>query len=75
MDRIEEADVTNKALLVLPDGLPRYFRPGEDGPIDPDRFEIADAARMSMSITSFFESVQLVRDRVASEPQFAGGAA
>jgi NTE family protein len=60
-------DVTNKALLVLPDDLSRYRLPGEDGPIDPDRFEIADAARMSMSIPYFFEPVQLVRDRVLVE--------
>ena len=60
-------DVTNKALLVLPDDLARYRQIGEDGPIDPDRFEIADAARMSMSIPYFFEPVQLVRDRVLVE--------
>jgi len=64
-------DVTNKSLLVLPDDLPRYRRPGEPGPIDPDSFEIADAARMSMSIPYFFEPVVLVRDRVFVED--AGG--
>ncbi len=57
-------DVTNRALLVLPDDLPRYKRPGEETAIDPDQFEIADAARMSMSIPYFFEPFQLVRDRV-----------
>jgi len=57
-------DVTNRALLVLPDDLPRYRRPGEASAIDPDSFEIADAARMSMSIPYFFEPVVLVRDRV-----------
>jgi NTE family protein len=60
-------DVTNRALLVLPDDLPRYRRPGEDTPIDPDQFAIADAARMSMSIPYFFEPCQLVRDRVFVE--------
>jgi NTE family protein len=60
-------DVTNRALLVLPDDLPRYRRLGEDKPIDPDQFEIADAARMSMSIPYFFEPVQLVRDRLFVE--------
>jgi NTE family protein len=60
-------DVTNKALLVLPDDLPRYRRIDESGPIDPDTFEIADAARMSMSIPYFFEPYQLVRDRVLVE--------
>jgi NTE family protein len=57
-------DVTNRALLVLPDDLPRYRRIGEATPIDPDTYEIADAARMSMSIPYFFEPVQLIRDRV-----------
>ena len=60
-------DTTNRALLVLPDDLPRYRRIGEDKPIDPDHFEIADAARMSMSIPYFFEPVQLIRDRVLVE--------
>ena len=60
-------DVTNRALLVLPDDLPRYRRIGESTPVDPDTFEIADAARMSMSIPYFFEPFQLVRDRVLVE--------
>src|SRR6185312_9080014 len=59
------ADVTNRALLVLPDDLKRYKRNADDPkPIDPDTFEIAEAARMSMSIPYFFEPVTLVRDRV-----------
>jgi NTE family protein len=57
-------DVTNRALLVLPDDLPRYRRKGSQTAIDPDAFPIADAARMSMSIPYFFEPVVLVRDRV-----------
>jgi NTE family protein len=66
-------DVTNKALLVLPDDLPLYKRSvGDAGPINPDEFEIADAARMSMSIPYFFEPVVLVRDRVMVTD--AGGA-
>ena len=65
-------DVTNRALLVLPDDLPRYRRPGSREAIDPDTFEIADAARMSMSIPYFFEPVVLVRDRVMVTD--AGGA-
>jgi NTE family protein len=60
-------DVKNRDLLVLPDDLPRYRRPGETTAIDPDAFEIADAARMSMSIPYFFEPVALVRDRVFVE--------
>ena len=57
-------DTTNRALLVLPDDLKRYRRPGETEAIDSDQFEIADAARMSMSIPYFFEPVTLIRDRV-----------
>jgi NTE family protein len=61
------ADVTNRSLLVLPDDLRRYRHQGETAPIDPDEFEIADAARMSMSIPYFFIPVDLVRDRVMVE--------
>ena len=57
-------DATNRALLVLPDDLPRYRLEGQPEPIDPDEFELADAARMSMSIPYFFEPVELIRDRV-----------
>lgn len=54
------ADITRRDLLVLPDDLPDYRLPGADGPIDPARFRIADAVRMSMSLPYFFEPVQLV---------------
>jgi len=57
-------DVTNRALLVLPNDLVRYRLPGESAAIDPNAFPIARAARMSMSIPYFFEPVVLVRDRV-----------
>ena len=57
-------DATNRALLVLPDDLVRYRLPGQPNAIVPDEFEIASAARMSMSIPYFFEPVLLVRDRV-----------
>jgi NTE family protein len=60
-------DASNRALLVLPDDLARYKVRGEAKAIDPDSFEIADAARMSMSIPYFFEPVTLVRDRVFVE--------
>jgi NTE family protein len=60
-------DATNRALLVLPDDLERYKLPGETKAIAPDDFEIANAARMSMSIPYFFEPVLLVRDRVFVE--------
>jgi NTE family protein len=60
-------DTTARKLLVLPDDLPRYKRVGETTAINPDDFELADAARMSMSIPYFFEPVQLDRDRVLVE--------
>ena len=60
-------DVTNKALLVLPDDLALYRLPKATAAIVPDDFPIADAARMSMSIPYFFEPVLLVRDRVMVE--------
>jgi NTE family protein len=60
-------DVTNRALLVLPDDLPRYRLPKASSAIDPAAFEIADAARMSMSIPYFFEPIILFRDRVFVE--------
>jgi NTE family protein len=55
------ADVTHRELLVLPDDLPSYRLPDGTGPIDADSFQIADAARMSMSIPFFFQPVELVR--------------
>jgi len=69
-------DATNRMLLVLPDDLPLYRLPGETKAIDPDHFEIANAARMSMSIPYFFEPVLLVRDRVmVQDAGDAGGVA
>jgi NTE family protein len=60
-------DVTNKALLVLPNDLALYRLPKASAAIEPDDFPIADAARMSMSIPYFFEPVTLIRDRVMVE--------
>jgi NTE family protein len=60
--RLIAVDVTNRRLLVLPEDLPKYRLPGDRAAIDPDEFEIADAARMSMSIPYFFEPLELVRD-------------
>jgi len=54
------ADVSRRELLVLPDDLSRYRIPGGYSPIEPDRFPIADAVRMSSSLPYFFEPVRLV---------------
>jgi NTE family protein len=62
--KLVACDVVNRRLLILPDDLPRYRLPGKKETIDPDSFEIADAARMSMSIPYFFEPIQLVLDQV-----------
>ncbi len=52
-------DVTQKRLLVLPEDLAGYStKSGEK--IDPNKFSVASAARMSMSIPYFFEPVELV---------------
>ena len=62
--KVVAVDVTNRQLLILPDDLPRYRRPGEKETIDPDSFPISKAVRMSMSIPYFFEPMELVRDYV-----------
>ncbi|MCK4622540.1 MAG: patatin-like phospholipase family protein [Desulfuromonadales bacterium] len=46
------SDVTRREMLVLPDDLKDYG-------LDPDRFSIARAARLSMSIPYFFEPMPL----------------
>src|SRR5205807_9546074 len=43
------ADITRREMLVLPDSLSSYRLGKDEGPIDPLRFRIADAVRMSMS--------------------------
>lgn len=58
--RMIAADVTNHRLLVLPDDLRRYRRPGERAAIDPATFAVADAARMSLSVPYFFQPVELI---------------
>src|SRR5262249_51612497 len=46
-------------MLVLPDALGEYRHPGEEKPIDPKAFGVADAVRMSMSIPYFFQPILL----------------
>jgi NTE family protein len=53
-------DASRRELLVLPDDLFRYRIPGSYAPINPGRFPIADAVRMSLSLPYFFEPVRLV---------------
>jgi NTE family protein len=58
--RMIAADVTNHRLLVLPEDLSRYRRPGEKAAINPDEYKVADGARMSLSVPYFFEPVELI---------------
>jgi len=58
--RLIATDVTRHEMLVLPEDLRNYVLAGEQDPIDPDAFKIADAVRMSMSIPYFFQPVELV---------------
>jgi NTE family protein len=46
------SDITNGRLVVLPQALPKYS-------LEADRFPVAEAVRMSMSIPFFFEPVKL----------------
>lgn len=50
--RIIASDLSNGRLLVLPDDLPKYQ-------IDPNRFSVAKAVRMSCSMPYFFEPVKI----------------
>ena len=67
------ADVTHRELLVLPDDLGRYRLPGAVEAINPDRFPIADAVRMSMSIPYFFPPVELVRTETGRSAAIVDG--
>jgi len=67
------ADITNREMLVLPDDLRRYRRHGDDAPIDPDSFKVADAVRMSMSIPFFFEPVTLTHHASGDEATIVDG--
>lgn len=50
--RFIASDITNGALLIIPDDLPKYG-------IDPRSFSIAKAIRMSCSLPYFFEPVKI----------------
>jgi NTE family protein len=54
------ADISRREMLVLPDALSSYTRPGQTEPIDPASVVVADAVRMSMSIPFFFQPIELV---------------
>ena len=53
--RVVASDLTNGTMLILPDDLPKYG-------IDPLRFSVAKAVRMSAGIPYFFEPVRLKTD-------------
>jgi NTE family protein len=58
--RIVAADITNRRVLTLPDDLPKYRLLGNDDPIDPDKFRVAHAVRMSFSIPFWVDPAHLV---------------
>lgn len=58
--RVVAADITNRCMLVLPDDLPKYRLLGNDEPIDPDKFRVAHAVRMSFSIPFWVDPAHLV---------------
>lgn len=51
--KIIASDITRRRILILPDHLPKYG-------INPMRFSIAEAVRMSISIPFYFKPVQFV---------------
>lgn len=63
--RIVASDITNGKLLVLPDDIARFG-------IEPERFSIAKAIRMSASIPFFFDPV-ILREPVESSRPRKGG--
>lgn len=72
--RLIATDVTRHEMLVLPEDLKNYLRPGGREPIEPDAFKIADAVRMSMSIPYFFQPIELVhRESGAASTIVDGG--
>lgn len=50
--KIIASDVTNKSLLILPEGIAKYD-------VDPMQFEVAKAVRMSISIPLYFKPVYM----------------
>jgi NTE family protein len=64
--KLVAVDVTNRALLVLPDdlldasGAPQWRDPASGDDIHPDSFPIARAVRMSVSVPYVFPPVELV---------------
>ncbi|WP_461206853.1 patatin-like phospholipase family protein [Clostridium sp. DL1XJH146] len=55
--KIVASDITRKKQLVLPDDLPYYG-------IDPDKFSVAKAVRMSCSIPFYFKPVVINRNEI-----------
>jgi NTE family protein len=66
-------DITRREMLILPDSLSAY-RTSKDSPaIDPARFAVADAVRMSMSIPYFFQPIELVHNETAETSTIVDG--
>jgi NTE family protein len=66
-------DITRHEMLVLPDALPAYRTSEHGETIEIDRFRVADAVRMSMSIPYFFQPVELWHESGAVSTIVDGG--
>ncbi|WP_054711558.1 patatin-like phospholipase family protein [Bacillus sp. JCM 19041] len=61
--RVIASDITKSQMVVIPDDLTKYG-------IDPDRYSVAKAIRMSCSIPFFFEPVKLQNKVIGREPSY-----
>ncbi|WP_071460101.1 patatin-like phospholipase family protein [Bacillus massilinigeriensis] len=63
--RVVASDLTNGRLMIIPDDLPKYG-------LDPRRFSVAKAIRMSCSLPFFFEPVK-IKDPIGNNIIVDGG--
>ncbi|WP_078391703.1 patatin-like phospholipase family protein [Shouchella patagoniensis] len=61
--RVIASDITKGQMVIIPDDLTKYG-------IDPDRYSVAKAIRMSCSIPFFFEPVKLHNKVIGREPSY-----
>jgi NTE family protein len=66
-------DITRREMLVLPDALSSYRVSKNEPPIEPKRFPVADAVRMSMSIPYFFQPVELIHNETGRPSTIVDG--
>src|SRR5439155_907482 len=71
--KVIAADVTRRRPVVFPDDLAGYRLPGNDMPIDPAAFQVAEAVRLSMLSPYLFEPGILVHHETALPSAIVGG--